>query len=235
MTRHGERSRVARAADGLKTSWLFDELKRQIFFGERLPGDPITELQLMKEYEASQSTIRQALFKLESHGLVTRSAYRATFVTNLSQTSIRERIETRVALEALAWKRAIPNLGSADIAELRRLSRRLARRGEFEIDYDFHSLLWQRARNETLFRTLDQLVTPMFAAVNLARGSLQSRSARAHSHEEIVDILERGDVKHIDEAVERHISGAYRHFGPRYRDCRELAERLLIQTPKSRR
>jgi DNA-binding GntR family transcriptional regulator len=219
-------------AEGSKAALLFEKLREQIFVGELMPGLDLTEFALVRRHKVSQSTVRQVLFALESHGLVSRTSSRSMVVTNLSHRDIVERIETRVPLETLAWQKAVPHLAPADFVELRRLSRDLRGPAQFELDYEFHSLLWTRASNETLFRTLDHLATPMFAIVSLGGGFLQSRRSRGQSHEHIVSILERGDLDKIPSAVEKHITSAYVDFPAKYRDVRELAQAVRrIRSP----
>lgn len=221
--RRAQQPGTSSIAEGSRAAWLFDQLRGQIFNGTLMPGSPLTEFSLVRRFKLSQSTVRQALFVLESHGLVTRTSTRSPSVTNLSHRDILERIETRVPLESLAWRKAVPHMAPADFAELRRLARELRGPAQFELDYQFHSLLWARANNETLFRTLDHLVTPMFAIVSLGGGDLQSRQSRGRSHEEIVAILENGKLESIGPVVERHITSAYKDFPSRYKDVRELA------------
>jgi DNA-binding GntR family transcriptional regulator len=222
--------------DRRKTDRLFEELKQDIFAGRLLPGDALSEWGLKRSKGVSQTTVRETLFELEHHDLVTRTPRRGTHVTNLTRIDIEERMETRVALEAQAWLLAAPRLVQQDFDQLRRLAQRLEDADAFELDFDFHSYFWTAAQNYNLFRTLDRLVMPMFAMVFLAKGTLQSRHERADSHRAIVDFIERHReprVNELQDLVRAHIDGAYRHVRHRFRDAREMALSLRAQAARS--
>src|SRR6266403_493660 len=138
------------------TSQIFQELKREICYGIRLPGDALGEMTLAKRFCVSQASIRQALLELEYHGLVVKRPQRGTFVVNLSRVELSERIVVRIPLETLAWELAQQKMGETDFEHLDRLVESIAR-DEFEADYSFHAHVWRCAGNDTLFRTLDQL------------------------------------------------------------------------------
>lgn len=230
-------ARTSTSSPERKTDQLCAELRAEIFSGLLLPGDPLSEPRLAAAKNVSQTTIRETLFELESHDLVSRTPRRGTYVTNLTRQDIDERIEVRVPLEALAWKTALPRLGAAELRELRRLAQQLEKASSFQLDYDFHSFLWNLSQNLTLFKILDRLVTPMFALVFLAQGSFQSRKERAESHRTIVGFLEGGDAdfQAIQQLVRDHVEGAYRHVRDRYRDARDMALALRASRRSSKK
>ena len=125
--KRGANHRAAQPTDDRrKTDRLFGELKGDIFAGRLLPGDALSEWRLKLSKGISQTTVRETLFELESHDLVTRTPRRGTYVTNLTRIDIEERMETRVALEAQAWLLAAPRLIQKDFDELQRLAQRLS-------------------------------------------------------------------------------------------------------------
>ena len=82
---------------------ILGELRRRIVLNELPPGSVLTELALAAELGSSQSSIREALLRLEGEGLVTRSGHQGTTVTDLHRTEaaeilgLRRRIEGRAA------------------------------------------------------------------------------------------------------------------------------------------
>ncbi|MFP4547266.1 MAG: GntR family transcriptional regulator [Fidelibacterota bacterium] len=61
---------------------LSEELKKQIKKGKFKPGDPLpSESALIKKYELSRGTVRQAMQKLEIDGLIDKFPGRGTFVS----------------------------------------------------------------------------------------------------------------------------------------------------------
>src|SRR5512134_3831683 len=87
---------------GSVNSRVFSTLRKAIFAGKLKPGLALRELELARDLNVSQATVREALFKLEHTGLVTRAPNRGTYVTSFSDAEIRERLEIRVLLEGFA-------------------------------------------------------------------------------------------------------------------------------------
>ena len=56
-----------------------------IIAGHFLPGDPLRELDLARDLRVGRATVREALMRLESTGLVVRVPNKETRVTRLSQ------------------------------------------------------------------------------------------------------------------------------------------------------
>src|ERR1700722_7274491 len=84
-------------------SRVFDAIRDAIFAGSLKPGEPLRELHLAKELQVSQASVREGLVHLEISGLVVRIPNKETRVTKLSNREVRERLELRESLEAMAW------------------------------------------------------------------------------------------------------------------------------------
>ncbi|MGC8794832.1 MAG: GntR family transcriptional regulator, partial [Bryobacteraceae bacterium] len=60
------------------------------------PGDAVQELRMARQYGVSQTTVREALTRLESAGFVRRVPNVGTFVTQLSVDELREHLRLRL-------------------------------------------------------------------------------------------------------------------------------------------
>jgi len=85
---------------------------------ELRPGAVLTELALAAELAGSQSSIREALLRLEGEGLVMRSGHQGTTVTDLEAEEAAEILGLRRRIEARAAKAVIAALVPADLARL---------------------------------------------------------------------------------------------------------------------
>ncbi|MDZ7638695.1 MAG: GntR family transcriptional regulator [Bryobacterales bacterium] len=129
-----------------------DRLRQAIFQGAYQPGSHLREMRIAKELGVSQSTVREALQRLESAGLVTRTPNVGTSVTRLSPREVRERVALRVLLEVKAAQEASGRMGDA---EFRELEARLAAMAEpirrdvyyeaAQADLKFHRYIWECA------------------------------------------------------------------------------------------
>ena len=195
-------------------------LRESIFEGRYPPGSPLRELILAREMNVSQTTIREALRRLEHAGLVSREVNRGTTVTRLSPRDIQERVTLRALLETIAAREAASRMVEEDFAELNRrliaLDTAVHSDNYYEAaqaDLEFHRYIWQRSGNATLSQTLELITTPLFAFVSiLRRQGLQSLVTVVDSHEPLIQALRSGDSEHIREAFETGVTHSYLNF-----------------------
>lgn len=195
-------------------------LREPILSGQLLPGDPIMEMRVARELKVSQTTVREALNRLEHEGLVRRVPNIGTFVTQLSAAEIRERVRLRIILETLAAMEAA-RYGSAEgIAELEKkrdaISAAVARNQYFEAaqaDVEFHRQIWRQSNDRTLAQILEQLTVPLFAFVSMHRRRTHQELVQVvRAHDPIVDAIRSGDSEAVRAAMQAHIELSYSEF-----------------------
>lgn len=199
---------------------IITKLRQAIFDGKYPPGSPLRELRLAKELGVSQSTIREALQRLESAGLVTRQPNIGTTVTRLSPREVSERVSLRVLLEVKAAQEASKRMEDAEFQELEQrlegLSRAISTDSYYEAveaDLEFHRYIWNCSGNEVLSRTLDQVTVPLMAFVSMMRAAgLEHLADVTAAHEPLIAALRSGDPMQIEEAFTRGATGFYEEF-----------------------
>jgi DNA-binding GntR family transcriptional regulator len=197
-----------------------EAVRNAIYAGKLRPGDPLLELQLAKDFQVSQTSVREALIQLEQLGLVRRVANKGTFVTELSPEQVRDRLEVRAKLECMAALRAAPRITAFDVSKLHELADRIAAttsRKEFfsaaQNDLEFHRTLWRISKSETLYQVLDQIAAPLFAFISIMRSSRNGAvPVVLHSHHDIVTAVEAGDPEVIQSSIENHFADSYDQF-----------------------
>jgi len=196
-----------------------DSIREAIFRGELKPGQVLRELGLARNLNVSQATVREALSQLEHYGLVVRTPNRSTSVTSLSMTEVRDRIHVRVALECLAFSDAAQRATAEQLAELdhlvARIKEQISSGDAFEVmkaDRRFHQLVWEATGNATLYRTLDQLTTPLFAFLRIYQELTAVDHTVIKPHEKLVEAMRSRDNDTIITAVREHLEGSHRTF-----------------------
>jgi DNA-binding GntR family transcriptional regulator len=192
-------------------------IREAIFKGEFQPGDALPEMQLAKHHHVSQSTVREALVRLDYSGLVKRMPNRGTFVTNLSPQDIAERIKIRNNLEVMAASEAAARATDKDFRELESRLRKLTlaiKRNDYcaaiRGDLDFHEYIWTMSGNRLLPLILDQVSAPLMALTGLWRGRQQEElEAVTHSHQVLIDVLHGGSEEELARAFRGHVEGSY--------------------------
>jgi DNA-binding GntR family transcriptional regulator len=192
-------------------------LREQIVHGEHVPGARLSESDIAQSFGVSRGPVREALRRLEHHGLVTVEPHRGAFVRTLDLDEVQELFEVRIALEAEAAELAAVRIDPAGIAELRALARkagaevqRSGRSGVFDT-HDLHDLVVRHAGNHRLARAVAQVN----AELRLARsrsGATGSRAVEAvGEHDRLVSALTSGDAAGARQAMREHLRAALRN------------------------
>ena len=198
---------------------IVEQLLDAIYSGVLQPGDALPEMELASQFQVSQTPIREALFQLEQMGMVRRIPNKSSYVTKLSPTEVKERLDLRRSLEELAAIQAAGHLTEEQGAELYQRVEDIASailkndyRALGRTDLEFHRAVWRAARNATLFQVLDQLAAPLFAFTSVVRSNRLDDLKRVHSHQAIVSALLARDETTIREAIREHFVGSYDTF-----------------------
>lgn len=206
--------------NGVMTGEVARALRRAIFQGEFLPGDPLPELHLARRYGVSQAIIREAFGTLGNSGLVRRFPNKGTFVTSLSAREISEHVRLRLMLETLASQEAArrgrPEDWDALEQRLAAMSEAAAAGDHFEVaqaDLDFHREIWRISGDATLARMLDQITLPLFAFVSMRRSQRhEDLSQIVPEHATVLRVLRRGDDAGIAAMMRQQMERSYSGF-----------------------
>lgn len=93
------------------------ELKTAILQGRLKEGERLHQVALAKQLGLSPIPLREALRQLEADGFVTLEPYHGAIVRRTTPEELVDLTETRLALEALALRSAMPNLPVALVDE----------------------------------------------------------------------------------------------------------------------
>jgi GntR family transcriptional repressor for pyruvate dehydrogenase complex len=159
---------------------VFEQTMAEIREGRLRPGDRLpTELELVKLFQVSRSSVREALRGLVALGIVETKAGRGAIVAakaqvpiaslprhadldNLERQALLDLLEVREALETKAALLAVERATEDDIATLRRLHEAVVRdveagRSYFKTNAAFHRAIAEAAHNPLLAETIAQV------------------------------------------------------------------------------
>lgn len=176
-----------------------EEITSRILNGSLKPGDRLVELDLAREFDTSQTPVREALRELETSRLVESVPYRGTRVRAISDREMLESYSVRGVLEQFAAELAAPYF-QHNTVELRASAdavHQAARDGDVEAygrnNTDFHRLIVDRSDNEQLIQSWLALGFDTRVRIHLARVAQLDLPDRAREHDAIVDALDVGD------------------------------------------
>lgn len=174
-------------------------LASRIFDGTLKAGDRLIELDIAREFDTSQTPVREALRELESLRLVESVPYRGTRVREISHREMVEAYTVRGALEQLAAELAAPRLKGnvTAIRESLALIHLAARHRDIEAyarhNMDFHRAIVVASDNEVLIQSWERLSFEARVRLHLRRNPEPNLVERAREHDAPVDALEAGD------------------------------------------
>ncbi|WP_323781030.1 GntR family transcriptional regulator [Thalassovita sp.] len=95
---------------------IYNDLSQRIIRGDLIPGEKLRQDHIARDFETSHVPVREALLKLQAHGLAVSLPRRGMRVSALDTAEIREITEMRVVLEELALKHACFHMTSEDFS-----------------------------------------------------------------------------------------------------------------------
>ena len=191
---------------------VYDSLRRQIMLNELRPEAALTELGMAREHGCSQGTIREALFRLQQEGLVTRSGHRGTVVTRLDPEEAEEILALRRRIEIRGAARAVHNLDQATPARLRAIQAEMeaaAQRSDeyalIELDMAFHLAIFRLSALDALEQILTRCALHSHRSKLWAPGHRRALIETAHRHQILFDRLAARDGDGLTRAIADHI------------------------------
>jgi len=145
----------------VKTSDIFDELKRRIVFFEYKPKQVISVKELAKEFGVSAIPIRETLIRLEEEKLIVIIPNNIVYVSDLSFQELKDVFEVRLFLLGMVGRLACKRAKREEIEEMKLLAEKMKtetnRKNIIQLDAQFHNLFNKSTGNEVLTETLEKL------------------------------------------------------------------------------
>lgn len=196
---------------GLNTATLVaDDLRSLIIKGQIRGRHPLRQEELAEQYGVSKIPVREALFQLQSEGLVDFTPGRGATVSELTPEDANEIYIMRIALEPVALRTALPNLQAVDLIQAESALKQIDQERDpiqwGKLNWEFHTTLYKPAKLPRLLDTLKMWQT------NVSRYFFvyQELSYREKSNSEHWAILNACHERNADKA------------------CQQLAEHLSL-------
>lgn len=207
---------------GVLGDGIAETLRAAIFRGQLRPGQKLHEKQLAAQLGVSRAPLREAFWKLQEEGLITRIPHKGAVVTVLSPQDILESSAIRILLESLAARLATERVSRGlPTDNLRQKYERLlelSSGGDLlkrnVADYEFHHTIWVLSGSQKLVQVLSRLCTPFFAFAIIEAQAVPMDKVFcppivAEEHRPIVDAIESGSPDEAERVV-REITTRYR-------------------------
>jgi DNA-binding GntR family transcriptional regulator len=196
-------------------SHIFSGIRDAIVSGRYRPGDRLNESQIAREFGVSRIPVREALMQLQEHGLVMNHERRGMFVTQLGEEDVQRINSLRIVLEAEALKICRARISKKDAARLTSIMEQMEAWTEGSemdaaaLDLQFHRTLWEATGNPYLTKSLDTLVTSLFAHKALEYVSADLKRWSLHHHRALLDVALGNSNVEPEAAIIIHMRTAY--------------------------
>lgn len=199
-----------------RAQYVADDLRHRILSGEFKGGTQLRQDALASDYEVSRIPVREALFTLESEGLVEFHSHRGAFTTELSVKMIRELFDLRVLLEIHLLKHAIPNmtLEVLDSAEaiLHEYDAALDSGSQIdnwsEYNFAFHKTLYNPASLPEAMSLVTQLNTKSDRYIRMQLLYTQAIEKAELEHHALLKFARQGSIDEACDLLRSHILDA---------------------------
>lgn len=210
-----------------KSEFVAEQLKKKIISGEYASGDKLpVEADLCQAFGVSRITVREAMKKLSTMGLVEIKQGKGTFVKSVDLGVFMKPLfqlvdYSEINIEAIYTARELIESGIAGLAAAKRTKEDLARmeqilqnirycyeqgdlEGCYRCDVDFHIALAKTAGNPILLATMEVLQDIDNACVKRYDKYLVGYEGSNKEHQDVLDAVARQNPKQAQEAMGLH-------------------------------
>jgi DNA-binding GntR family transcriptional regulator len=194
---------------------VFDRAVEAIVSGEIEAGAPISEIEMADRFGVSRGPAREAIFRLESKGLVTRTAHLGARVVALTLEDLRSLYEMREALECKAARLAASRILDETLSHMSFILERDAQNAEMAsgkayyqlgTDDDFHVMIIRASGNVRIERALCEELYDVLRLYRFRSSLTQGRASVAwDEHQAILKALRARDPDAAEQAMRHHI------------------------------
>ncbi len=148
---------------------VFNTLRQAILTGELKPGERLMEIHLANKLGVSRTPIREAIRKLELEGLVIMMPRRGAEVAQITEKSMNDVLEVRLALDALCVELACDRISDEELKSLKDACdafEQSVQTGDHrkiaEADVALHDIIVQATGNQRLIQLVNNLSQQMY-------------------------------------------------------------------------
>lgn len=191
---------------------VFKTIRQAILTGELKPGERLMEIHLANKLGVSRTPIREAIRQLELEGLVVMVPRKGAQVASITEKSMTDVLEVRLALEKLAVELACKRITYEQKEELQKVLVEFEKAVETDdasaiakADVDFHDAIFDATGNMRLGQMVNNLAEQMYRFRFEYIKDKGGRQRLIDEHRRIYDAVINGNVSVATEEISTHI------------------------------
>ena len=183
--------------------------------GVYLPGDRLREEEVGERLGLSRTPVREALRRLEAHGIIEHRPRLGAVIKQLKHTEIVELYEMRIVLERTAAEMAAKHGIAAEFDALDDLNNAIEQERDnpalgASINQQFHHSLYMAGRNRFLLEAAQSLNNSLLLLGPTTYTDPNRIDVVVAEHRDIVSALRSGDADAASRAAETHLQTSLR-------------------------
>ena len=195
------------------TKLLTEELKKAIVSGTLAAGERLSEAKISASLHVGRVALREALRILEAQGYVTFLPNNEVAVSKPTREEVQDYYNIASVLEGLAARLAVEKAQSEEIdhlPELHQLLKEACQKRDlasyFDANTKFHRFIAEIARNERLYRLIDQLRQEIQKTRILLLRLPNRLDYSMREHYQIMDAFLKKNSQLAESTVVRHLN-----------------------------
>ncbi len=191
---------------------VFKTLRQAILTGELKPGERLMEIHLANKLGVSRTPIREAIRQLELEGLVIMVPRKGAQVASITEKSLTDVLEVRLALEKLAVELACKRISyeQKEILKEKMLEfEQLAGTDDASLiaraDVAFHDAIFESTGNMRLGQMVNNLAEQMYRYRFEYIKDRSGHEKLVSEHRLIYDAIIRADIEEATKQISVHI------------------------------
>ena len=191
---------------------VFKTLRQAILTGELKPGERLMEIHLANKLGVSRTPIREAIRQLELEGLVIMVPRKGAQVASITEKSLTDVLEVRLALEKLAVELACKRISyeQKEILKEKMLEfEQLAGTDDASLiaraDVAFHDAIFESTGNMRLGQMVNNLAEQMYRYRFEYIKDISGHEKLVSEHRLIYDAIIRADIEEATKQISVHI------------------------------
>jgi DNA-binding GntR family transcriptional regulator len=190
---------------------VFEALRKAIIEGELAAGEPLRQDEIARLFNVSRIPVREAISRLEEHGLVRAQRYKGAVVAGLSVDEVREIQDLRALIEPEIIRRAVPRMTAEHLSRARTACEAFAAATDpmswGDLNRAFHAALYDASglpyHLEVTNNAMDRVDRYIRMQLLLSQGNDRANA----EHMAILAACESGAADRAAELTRQHVIG----------------------------
>lgn len=182
---------------------VMEYLRRAILSGELPPGTRLVQADLAEALKVSVTPIREALWELNSQGLIDLDAFRGAVVHVPTLAELEDIFEVRTALLPASVRRGVQHMTPQQLEQASAILDQMEAEPDqtrwIALNRDFHTQLYGAKPNQHLQAVLERLSDIATIYINLSFA--QNVAERSSSEQEHRQMLAAYQARDVDQAI----------------------------------